>query len=173
MPRYRGRSGYRRKPQKTSWLPAWFASDITLANDSTTFTHKTVGVVDLSNFNEAEIILERTRGSIMISKAAGGVGQFTVAGCVLPKKYADNAGTISFDLSDPDDGTDFFMWQTFACVGQGTQYWNGREIDSKAKRRVQHGDQLVYAVTGRTIDTSGTNEKYNIGLNLRHLFKFN
>ena len=78
-------------------------------------------------------------------------------------------------IMDEKAGDDYFMYETFACVDSNTSnYWNGRLIDSKAKRRLEVGDVLVFIGSARNIDTSGVgDENLDIGLNLRHLLKFN
>ena len=173
MARSRRRSSSLRREQKVSWYPFWLSAEITLPNDTTTVQHGNLGFFDLTPFVEHEATLERTRGRIVLVKQTTGLGQFSVAGQVIPKKLAE-ATTISPDLTNHEDGDDFFFWQSFACVdSDATSQWNGAEIDSKARRRLEPGDCLSFSWTGRTLNTQGINEKYDLGLNVRILLKFN
>ena len=139
MARYRRRSTSRR-PQRVSWYPNWFSQSLSLPNDTTTVVHGIIGHIDLTDIVDHEAVLERMRGRLVIVKDTSGVGQFIVAGRVIPNQIAAASNSPVPDLTSYDDGDDYFFWQTFACVdSDATSMWNGAEIDSKAKRRLEPG----------------------------------
>ena len=121
--------------------------------------------------------MERIRGRVICVKNTTGVGQFIVAGRVIDTDLASASAAAAtppnlLDLESVCD--DFPLWLPFACVdSDATSMWNGHMVDVKARRRINTGSVLQLIWAGRSIDTSGVNENYFIGMNLRVLVKFN
>jgi len=173
----RRRSSRRRStPQKVSWYGARHSLSIEDVPDAPQYVNRLIGVLDTTGFVEHECTLERTRGSVFGVTTNTAIMQMVVAGAVIPKALADAItadGTHVPDLWDSQAGDDYFMYETFACVDpNATNYWNGRMIDSKAKRRVEVGSSIVYYVTATEIGPASVRDNLTIGLNVRHLFKF-
>jgi len=55
---------------------------------------------------------------------------------------------------------------------QASNYWTGREIDNKAKRRVERGDTIAFIGRAWAITAAG-NTGVTVGINARVLLKFN
>ena len=124
---------------------------------------------------EHEAVLERTRGSLYATVNTSDIAQISVAGCVVEKQFVGAITSSPPDLWDSSVGDDYFMYQSFACVdGNATNRWNGREVDVKAKRRLERGSYIVWLASAVPINTSSVgNQIIHVGLNVRMLLKFN
>ena len=173
MARYR-RETRRRERQNTLWIPYLYSVSVTLPNDTTTIKSGVLGTINLEEFIDADCTLERIRGRMVIVKATTGVGQFIVAGRIVSKELADATANATPDLIDVKEvGDDFPLWLPFACVdSDATSRWNGHEIDMKSKRRIGESDRLQLCYTAKSVDTSGINENYFVGMNMRALIRF-
>ena len=145
----RSRTNRRRERQLLTWYPTMASKELVYADASVgEVTQDVLTVVHLDAIVEHEAVLERTRGSVVAFSVNTSIHQLIVAGCVVERKLADvmtQATANVPDLLNTDDGDDYFFWQSFACVDNTTSnYWNGREIDVKAKRRIERGDAIVY-----------------------------
>jgi len=101
------------------------------------------------------------------------VYQATVGAIVLDAKFAQTLTDANVpDIMNDTDGDDYFVYETFACVDASANALNARILDSKAKRRFEHGKAIAWFVTYRRI-AGFTQSKLTVGVNVRHLFKFN
>ena len=159
------------------WTPWMDSKSVTLPNDTSTFKREVLGAYDFGGQDilDHDATVERVRGRIVIVKATSGVGQFVVAGRNVHKDVADATGSSSPDLFDLDSvGDDFPLWIPFACVdSDATSMWNGHEVDVKARRRISKGTVFQLIINGLSVDTSGVNENYFVGWNLRFLIRQN
>ena len=169
----RSRHYSRRPPQRTTWYSQWYTKTVSLTSNGSPVTFL-LGTHTFSDFPQ-EVTLERTRGSVFgVTGNSAWVAQMIVCGLVLDKKLAE---TLT-DLNVPNplveaDGDDYFVYESFACVdSNAANAWNGRAIDSKAKRRFEHGKALAWVGVARAIKTLGTSQDLDIGLNTRVLFRF-
>jgi len=173
----RRRSRGRSTPQRVSWYGGRYSITISDVADAPEVSRGILGVHDLTAFVEHECVLERTRGSVFGVTTNTAIAQMVIGGAVVPKALANslvNDASNIPNLWDSEAGDDYFMFETFACVNQqATNYWNGRMIDSKAKRRVEVGSAIIYYVTCTEIGPAAVRDDLTIGLNVRHLFKFN
>ena len=177
MARYRRRSSYRRMPQKTQWLPARLSKQITYTGGSTQ-DNLYLGRQVFTNIVDHEAVIERWRGSAFAVQSQTGVGQLVIAAHVVEEKLGDvfdgaGAGVSYPDLWDYEEMSDTPVHLSFACVDQNTtNRWNGRETDSKAKRKINAADQVLWFLSYFPIADS-VNKKLTVGINYRCLVKFN
>ena len=167
----RSRRNYRSGNAKLTWYNQWFAKASAQITDTNQF-NMFLGRWNLGTHIEHEATLERTRGSIVaLSTQANTPFQLIVAGAVVDSKLAQNLTDLNtVNLLDSDEGDDYFLWETFACVNNVPNALNSREVDSKAKRRFEQGKDIVFYVSGRAvIPDGGSVQAANlfVGLNAR------
>lgn len=174
MARMRRRS-YRRRPQKTTWFPQRISGTITVPTTQTNFY---LGRQVFTNQVEHEATIERWRGAMFFAGKQAGIWQFSVGAHVVEEAFGDavaggklGAGDLP-NLWDAESANDFPIYQSFACVDSNeTNMWNGREIDSKSKRRINTGSQVLWFASGIAVVAS-TNNQVDYGINYRALLKF-
>jgi len=174
MARMNRRRSYRRERQETLWIPYMESVNVSLPNNTTDRKSMVVGSIGLNDYVDHDATIERIRGRVICVKDTTGVGQFIVAGRVIDADLAAASAASTPELFNLEStGDDFPLWLPFACVDSDvTSMWNGHTVDVKARRKINTATQLQLIVEGRSIDTSGVNENYFIGFNLRVLVKF-
>ena len=167
MARYR-RSYQRRPPQKTTWYSGWLEKSITGINDKNVHTF----LLGTQTFPfDHECTLMRTRGTLAVLGQGNDPNQLTFGGIVVDKMLASNLTDANVpNIMTEEDGDDYFVYQTFACVPQQLL---SIDVDSKAKRRFEQGKAIAWVGAYRNIGGGVINSNLVIGLNYRLLFKFN
>ena len=175
--RYRGhrrRRGHRPR-QKVSWFPMRkFLTTSSFPSQGSTLTQ----IIDQQVLShvEHEAVLERTRGSIFgVASTTGSVFQVTFAGLILPAEITSMIDADDLpNLDDSAEGDDYFVYETFACIDTATtNTWNGRTIDSRAKRRVERGSGILWFLRAELVVFNVSAPTLSFGMNLRSLLKFN
>lgn len=168
---YRG--GYRqeRKPRLAhkEWIPIVFNSQID-PGSSTGAQAYYLGFNDLKS-DDATILRTRGVGSISFDSVDLDTRPaMTLGALVIPGKYKNERTTIPNPLvsSDTDD---WFLWMPFAGMpmgGTGAKVVDF-EIDSKAKRKMQ-ADESVLFILGINVATAfGSDDRLDLAFNFRVL----
>lgn len=175
MRRHRRSRGSRRETPDYIWMPWLERYTVSLPNDTTTVKAGVLGYLDLPlrDAIDSDATVERMRGRLICVKSTTGTGQFIVAGRFIDKDLAEATKNEEPDLfALATTGDDFPLWLPFACVdSDATSMWNGHEVDVKARRRINKSSVLQIVYNGRSLDTTGVNENYTFGFNLRMLVK--
>ena len=178
MARMRRRNYSRREQPKTQWFAHRLSSQITV-DTANTVVHKYLGRQLFTEEVEHEAVIERWRGTLFAVTASTTIVQLSVAAHIVEEAYGDtiDANASDFeaklDLFDQEAGSDFPVFHTFACVDNATtNRWNGREIDSKARRKIRQGSQVIWSASCYPL-VVGVSKNVTVGINYRNLVKFN
>ena len=153
MARNRRHYSMRRHQPKTQWFTHRLNNTMT-AGAAGTQVNKYLGRQVFTEEVEHEAVIERWRGTLFAVTNSTTIVQLTVAAHIVEEAYGDtiDANASDFEaklnLFDQEAGSDYPVYHTFACVDQNTtNRWNGREIDSKAKRKISQGSQVIWAAS--------------------------
>jgi len=164
----RRRRSYDKPKKELTWIP--HKSFTPFLASSWNVTHYPY-VLNLDFDHETTLV--RTRGTVQaLTNSSNAMMQLTLGGMILPRQFA--ASLDSDDLPNPempDEGDDYFFYETFACVNNQITAITGRTIDNKAKRRIERGSSIVILARITGVNNTPSNAQAFIGLNLRHLFQ--
>ena len=177
--RYYNRGNYRprgRKLQHREWYPFVFTPQLDPANNANPQVFF-IGTTDLKS-DDCTILRTRGAGSVafdMVNPTASAYRPaFTLGALTIPSKYKADRSNMPNPLS-ATDSDDWFLWQPFPGMPMNPTVVSNEggaqmiEIDSKAKRKLQ-ADESVLFVLGLDAGVGwGSDDRIAVSLNFRIL----